>query len=93
MRYGTAAGAITSPALLNRVAGKTGTSDGPDDLWFTGSMSDVSVAGGGDTASFWMGYPQAEITISGMTSRDIAKLWARYMLAAPHTDKPGNIAQ
>jgi penicillin-binding protein 1A len=67
VRGGTGAGA----ALPNRpVAGKTGTSEGGRDLWFIGSIPQL-------TTALWLGYDNSRTTNS--TSATAVAAWQAYM--------------
>ncbi len=67
VRGGTGAGA----ALPNRpVAGKTGTSEGGRDLWFIGSIPQL-------TTALWLGYDNSRTTNS--TSAAAVAAWQAYM--------------
>ena len=67
VRYGTGGGA----ALPDRpVAGKTGTAEGARDLWFIGSIPQL-------TTAIWFGYDQNWKT--GSSSAQAAYAWGSYM--------------
>ena len=65
-------GTGVAASLKNRqVAGKTGTSEGGRDLWFIGSIPQL-------TTGVWFGYDDNKETRSG--SGDAARAWKLFML-------------
>lgn len=91
---GTAKGVINMPGGMARVAGKTGTAGQAGTkvnrgLLFVGSQLEPN---GGKTATFWIGRAESNIPFEGVESRNAAELWARYIMTAPHSDTPGDLA-
>ena len=63
-------------------AGKTGTTNNYNDAWFVGFTPSL-------LAGVWVGFDQPHTIMPGGFASDVAvPLWARFMKAATHDDKP-----